>query len=116
MAMLVVAVACLAVYQAHRNRDAVDYAIDTRGEPRHTTTHHYDGFYLLRERPRQWRVTEMRDEGGNWVKSGPFVRWSRGGGVIEQGEYANGARVGVWKSWDESGNLVSQKLDPDVPE
>ena len=48
-------------------------------------------------------------EDGDGIKQGPYRSWYDSGELEEEGQYQDGKRVGVWRFFDEKGELAGTK-------
>jgi hypothetical protein len=53
--------------------------------------------------------TETVRPDGEWVKNGHFTHWSRDGKILEQGDYKDGKRTGLWTFLHEDGSADRER-------
>lgn len=55
-----------------------------------------------------FRVSQIRNETGKWVREGAWEAWHENGELHEQGAYLNGREQGKWTWWYDTGVRMAQ--------
>ncbi len=90
---------------------SVSSSLSSTGDGNTRTTKNYygHGWFESGPTPVETDFSESLKPNGAWVREGHFTHWSRDGKILEQGDYKDGKRTGLWTFLHEDGSADRER-------